>query len=142
MAGHGDLFRTVAINQNGKCFVSGSDDEIMKVWNDEEKRKEINIPSLKSGIIIDVNPISNLKKNILKPFVSDQRKKFCLICSSSSIDLNEFQILIFILPNAISLPYFIKKIACWFFTIFSITVFIEKCLFSPEYLGSLLSKSF
>ena len=90
MTGHNSYVRTVAISQDGKYLISGSADKTIKVWNLEE-RQEINfLPSLKLEIINDANPISYLKKNILKPFFSDKRKKFCLLSTLSSIDLDEF----------------------------------------------------
>ena len=91
LTGHREGVTCVAISQDGKYVISGSNDKTIKVWNLEEKRKEMNLlPSSKSEIINDTDLISYLKNNILKPFFSDNRKKFCLLCTSSSIDLDEF----------------------------------------------------
>ena len=90
LKGHTLYVKSVTISQDGKYLASGSGDNTIKVWNLEEKREKINlVPSLKSEIINDPNPISYLKKNILEPFFSDKRKKFALL-RTSSIDLDEF----------------------------------------------------
>ena len=91
LRGHAGAVTSVVISQDGKYLISGSADKTIKIWNLEEKREDIDLlQSLKSEIINEANPLSYLKNNILESFLPDKRKKFCLLSSSSSLDLDEY----------------------------------------------------
>ena len=103
------------------------------MWNLEEKRKHFNLlPSLKSEIINDANPISYLKKKILNSSFSDTRKKFCLLCSLSSIDSEDFSDIDIIFTECNKFALFYKKKSLVGFFQFSQSESLFKNVYSPQ----------
>ena len=114
-------------------MISGSNDTTIKMWNLEEKRKHFNLlPSLKSEIINDANPISYLKKKILNSSFSDTRKKFCLLCSLSSIDSEDFSDIDIIFTECNKFALFYKKKSLVGFFQFSQSESLFKNVYSPQ----------
>ena len=113
-------------------MISGSRDTTIKVWNLEERQEVSLLPLLKSEIINDGNPISNLKKNILKPFFSDKRKKFCLMSTLSSIDMDEFSDIDISFTECNKFALFYKKKSFVGFLQFFQSQSLLKNVYSPQ----------
>ena len=113
-------------------MISGSRDTTIKVWNIEERQEVSLLPLLKSEIINDGNPISYLKKNILKHFFSDKRKKFCLMSTLSSIDMDEFSDIDISFTECNKLALFYKKKSFVGFLQFLQSNSLLKYIYSPQ----------
>ena len=132
---------SVAITKDGKYIVSGSDDKTIKVWNLEERREQIIlVPSLRSEnnvntsleIIDDTNSITFQKKNMLKSFFPNKRKKICLLSCSSSIDLDEFSGIDIRITECKKYALFYKKKSFIGFFQFFQSQFLLKNSYSPQ----------
>ena len=125
--------RSATISQDGKYLVSESSDKTIKYWNLKEKREETNLlPSLKLEIAKDDNSISYLKKNILKPFFSDNRKKFALLSNSFSIDLGEFPDIDIMLTECNKFALFYKNKSFVGFFHFFQSESLLKTIYTPQ----------
>ena len=124
---------SIVISQDGQYFLSGSNDQTFEVRNFKQKRKETNLlPSMKLESINDANSISYLKNKILLPFFANNRKKFGLLSSLSSIDLNEFSDIDIRLTECNKFALFYKNKSFVGFLQFFQSQSLLKTIYSPQ----------